>query len=158
MHIREATPADSAVLARLNTHVQDVHLAQRPEHFTATDPTATSEWFGRRLEEPGAHAWIAEVDERAVGYVLALRRQSQGNPFTRARTWFEIDQLAVDPAVRRRGIGRALLRAALAHAREEGLPVEATSWAFNDRTHALFASLGLTPKVIRFEQRWSLRD
>jgi ribosomal protein S18 acetylase RimI-like enzyme len=45
-----------------------------------------------------------------------------GNPFRRARRWCEIDQIAVDPAWRRRGVGRALMSAALEDVDARGLP------------------------------------
>jgi len=66
----------------------------------------------------------------------------------------EIDQIAVDPVWRRRGVGRALMAAALAEADKRGLRyVELFSWAFNTDAHTLFRGFGFEPRHLRFERR-----
>jgi GNAT superfamily N-acetyltransferase len=68
------------------------------------------------------------------------------------RDWLEIDQVAVDPAYRRRGIGRQLLEIAVAAARGLRIrEVEVTSWSFNDDMHRLLRQVGFKPKLTRFE-------
>jgi ribosomal protein S18 acetylase RimI-like enzyme len=63
----------------------------------------------------------------------------------------EIDQVAVDPGCRRKGIAHALMLNAVSEAKSEGIPVEATSWSFNENAHELFRRAGFVPKTIRFE-------
>ena len=83
--------------------------------------------------------------------------QAPPNPFCRARRWCEIDQIAVDPKYRRRGIGRSLILKAIAEARTEGIrDIEATSWSFNEETHEMFRRLGFSPKTVRFERKSSI--
>jgi GNAT superfamily N-acetyltransferase len=150
--IRPAVVGDEALLADLNRFVQDLHLAQRPDHFRPTPSEDLARWYRSRLEDPTTRLWIAEEDGLPVGYLLALVHQAPETPFVRARRWCEIDQLAVDPNRRRRGIGRALLLNALSTAKAEGISrVEATSWSFNDGAHAAFRRLGFVPKTTRFE-------
>jgi len=109
-------------------------------------------WYRSLLERPATRAWIAEDDAAPVGYLLALVHDIPENPFVRARRWCEIDQIAVDPDRRRRGIARALVLAALSAAKAEGISrVEASAWAFNDDAHEMFRRLGFVPKVTRFE-------
>jgi ribosomal protein S18 acetylase RimI-like enzyme len=73
-------------------------------------------------------------------------------PFTVARRFCEIDQIAVDPARRGQGIARALMLEALARARADGIDeIEASSWSFNESAHAMFRHLGFVPKTVRFE-------
>jgi len=87
-----------------------------------------------------------------VGYLLAISRDVPESPFTKARAWLEVDQIAVDPNYRRQGIARALVAKAIAYAREEGANrIEASSWSFNQEAHNLFGHLGFIPKIIRFE-------
>jgi ribosomal protein S18 acetylase RimI-like enzyme len=64
----------------------------------------------------------------------------------------ELDSIGVHRAYRRRGVARALVKAALAHAEGAGIrEVELASWAFNQSAHEAFRKLGFIPKVVRFE-------
>ena len=97
MSIRPAVVGDEALLADLNRFVQDLHLAQRPDHFRPTRLEEVARWYRSLLENPTIRLWIAEEDGLPVGYLLALVHEVPENPFVRARRWCEIDQLAVDP-------------------------------------------------------------
>ena len=108
--IRSAAIGDEEWLAELNRVVQDVHLARRPEHFTPTQLPEATEWYRAKLATPHARIWIAEEGSRPVGYVLALYQSAPATPFTQARQWCEIDQIAVDAMYRRQGIARARIR------------------------------------------------
>lgn len=68
------------------------------------------------------------------------------------RQWCEIYEVAVDASRRRRGVVRALIERAVAHARELGIEaVELSTWAFNETAHAAFASIGFEPVFVRYE-------
>jgi GNAT superfamily N-acetyltransferase len=150
--IRLAVVGDDALLARLNRFVQDFHLANRPDHFRPTRPEELATWYRSLLDKPTTRVWIAEEDGLPVGYLLALVHEAPDTPFVRARRWCEIDQLAVDPDRRKRGIGRALLLHAVSTAKAEGIcHVEAASWSFNDGAHKVFRRFGFLPKTTRFE-------
>lgn len=151
--IRSATVADAPLLARLNAAVQELHREHRPDWFSAADPAAVAAWFVAQLGEPGARAWIAEVDDAPAGYVLALPRTCPASPFGPARAWVELDQLAVLPERRRQGVGRHLVDRVLAYAAELGAPsVELSSWAFNTEAHRLFAAAGFAVRALRFQR------
>ena len=64
--------------------------------------------FGRFLRSPGALLIVAEADGVVLGYALALFRKRS------CFAW--LYSLAVNPTVRRRGLGTSLLRAAEAAA------------------------------------------
>jgi GNAT superfamily N-acetyltransferase len=87
---------------------------------------------------------------------VALCRDLPEDPFTKARAWLEVDQLAVDPNYRRQGVASALVSKAIAYAQQKGLcRVETTSWSFNHETHRLSGRLGFVPKITRFELKAS---
>jgi ribosomal protein S18 acetylase RimI-like enzyme len=135
--IRAAVTGDEELLAKLNGFVQELHLQRRPDHFRQTHLTELATWFKFLLEKPTARVWIAEEQGRPVGYVLAIFQDLPENPFTHARSWLEIDQIAVDSNHRRRGIGRALVLKAIAEARAAG-----TSWPGTLRRLRLSRMLG----------------
>lgn len=154
MTVRPAGVGDDHALAALNRFVHDVHLARRPDYFKTARADEAAAWFRDQLGKPTTAAWIAEDDRAPIGYVLTFFHERAGNPFRHARRWCEIDQIAVDPAWRRRGIGRALMGAALEASRARGVhDVELFSWAFNTEAQALFRGFGFEPRVVAFERR-----
>jgi GNAT superfamily N-acetyltransferase len=154
--IRQAGIGDEQVLATLNTVVQDLHCAKRPDHFRPTHISQMLLWYRDRLEQPTTRAWIAEDYGQPVGYLLTLLHQVHESPFARPRRWLELDQIAVEPQKRRHGIARALVARALDAAKGDGITaVEATCWSFNDGAHALLRRLGFSLKTVRFELRES---
>lgn len=104
--LRRAEPRDAALLAALFAD-----LAMLP--FTMIPPYGSVAHWEKRLGEyadPACLPLVAFAGEQLVGVLLLrafpnhLRRKHQG----------VLDLLAVQPAYRRRGVGRALLTAALA--------------------------------------------
>jgi ribosomal protein S18 acetylase RimI-like enzyme len=151
-YIRQAVVGDDIVLARLNRFAQDIHVERRPDLFRASSLQEVAAWFRSRLEDPATRAWIAEDGTTPIGYLISVLHDRPASPFTVARRFFEIDQIAVDPARRGQGIARALMVQALAQARADGIhEIEATSWSFNDSAHTMFRRLGFVPKTVRFE-------
>jgi GNAT superfamily N-acetyltransferase len=151
--VRVAVAPDAPTLAALNQHVHGLHVAARPEFFLEPAAGELTSWFASRVEGPSSRVWIAEEDGASVGYVLVFFHERPMRPFTHARRWCEIDQIAVAPEGRRRGAARALIEAALDEARRRGIrDIELSSWAFNTSAHEVFRRLGFTPKVIRFER------
>lgn len=152
--LRAAAPGDEVQLAGLVRFVQDLHLLERPDRFRATVEAELVAWFGALLEKPTTRIWIAENSGKPLGYIVALMQQLPATPVTPIRNWCELDQLVVDPYYRRRGIASALIRQAVAEARDQGIEaIETTSWAFNTAMHQLLEQVGFTPKTLRFELR-----
>ncbi len=85
---------------------------------TALDPAITQATWVRFLDphEP-VDAYVAESQGRLVGLVHAVLHRST----TRLEPTCYLQDLYTDPAVRGRGIGRALIAAVDAHAREHGV-------------------------------------
>jgi ribosomal protein S18 acetylase RimI-like enzyme len=153
-NIRSAVVGDEVVLARLNRFAQDLHVERRPDLFRAAAVQEVAAWFRSRLADPATRAWLAEDQAAPIGYLIAVLHDRPQDPFTVARRFCEIDQIAVDPTRRGQGLARALMVKALADARAEGIhEIEATSWSFNDSAHAMFRRLGFVPKTVRFELR-----
>lgn len=151
--VRSALASDAPALAVLNDHVHKLHVAARPDFFRPTSPEEATPWFASHAEGSVSRAWIAEDEGGPVGYVLVFFHERAIRPFTHARRWCEIDQVAVAPEGRRRGTARALIDAALAEARRRGIhEIELSTWAFNAEAQAVFRRLGFAPRLIRFER------
>jgi GNAT superfamily N-acetyltransferase len=150
MRIEPGSPADAGTLARLNTFVHDLHLEHAPHVFGTPTREDAAAAFEALLRRENYRAFLAYVDDRAVGYVLVMVGERPASAFNRPRRWLYIDQISVEPDARRHGVGRALVSAVLRHADDTGIDdVEVDTWAFNDRAQAFFASLGFRAKTRR---------
>lgn len=99
------------------------------------------------LDRPDVVVLLAEAGERPVG-VLVLRR-GEVLPLAVVAA-AHVDQLAVVPSERRRGVGRALLAAAARIADADGLERIVVSAPPGGReAHRLLARLGFTPLVVQ---------
>ena len=111
------------------------------------DPFARSE-YRRLLEEPGDHHfWWADVDGRHTGFCV----------FTIGHHWYRqdlidgyIDEVYIEPTLRRSGIGRALAKAMLSEFRRRAVRrVELSVLPANARARAFWTSLGFELALLR---------
>lgn len=150
--IRLAVNGDEELLAKLNGSVHELHLSRRPDQFKATRVSELVDWYRSLLEKPTTRIWIAEEGGSPVGYVVAILYDKPETPFSRARRWWEIDQIAVEPTSRKKGVARTLVQRAIVESRAEGIRnVETACWSFNEEAHEVFRRLGFAAKTVRFE-------
>lgn len=92
------------------------------------DEPVRPEWARRFIAEPGHHLLLGYLDGRPVGMIVGME---QVHP-DKAPEMF-LDELGVDPAYQRRGVGRALTGALAELARERGCE---GMWVLFDRDNA----------------------
>ena len=152
--IREAVPADGDALVELTLQVQRLHVANEPERFVPPSSAAVAAWWAERLSDQGWYALVAEVDGACVGYVLFERIERPAAVFTAGQQEFYLHHIGVDPGVRQRGIGRALLHAVERAAAEHGVQqVALDTWSFNTAAQAFFTACGYEPYNLRMRRR-----
>lgn len=151
--VRRAQAEDIAELVRLNGIVQQMHVDRRPDFFRVPRADEVVAWFEARLTDPDARVWVATLDGRSVGYVLALFHTREASPFTLARRWCEVDQIAVEAAARRRGVARALVETLAREAEASGVAeLKAQTWGFNEGSRRTFERLGFEVESIRIRR------
>ncbi|MFG2720331.1 GNAT family N-acetyltransferase [Streptomyces sp. NPDC048416] len=89
--------------------------AWSPLHAVAPRPAAPYEPFFDDRHEP-SHYLVAEVDGDVMGFIRVV----PPTPLASNRHVRQIQGLEIDEAARRRGVGRALLRAAYETSRRQG--------------------------------------
>jgi ribosomal protein S18 acetylase RimI-like enzyme len=148
--IRRATPDDAATVARLNAHVQGWHAAHYPKaFFPAPDPAALTAHFRARLQEPAVTCFLS--GDPPLGYALCSLQDRPLSVFSPPVRRLMIDHVAVAPAARRQGIGRALLAAARQLARDLACDeVLLDTWEANHAAHAFFAAEGFAVRRMLF--------
>lgn len=152
LSVRRAMEQDLPALVRLHQAVHDLHVAARPEHFTALTDAAAEQRFREFFEDASSTVWVAEAAGTVHGYLVAILQRRPATVYSYERRWCDLDQISVAASARRRGVARALIATAVGAARAQGIAqVELSSWAFNQTAQAAFRNLGFVPKTTRFE-------
>lgn len=149
--VRVATNADLDTLVRLNQVVQTVHAELYPADFHVTvDADGLKALLAPRLEAIS----IAELDSDQVGYIWFDVQTRSATPFSPPRKRLYVHHLSVAPEARRRGVARALMSHAEAHADAEALDEIALShWAANTGAQEFFAAQGFEPYQVLMRKR-----
>jgi GNAT superfamily N-acetyltransferase len=118
LHLRDARSTDRATIA-------DLTMRAYAEYATVMEPdawAALEEALRRSLaDDIGVTRIVAELDGRVVGSVaLYDPGAAQYTGLDSAAAWPEVRLVAVDPAVRSRGVARALVLECVRRARASG--------------------------------------
>ena len=143
IRLRPANEKDLALLVQLNATVQALHTQLRPGAFQPPGHAAMASHFADELMSREIQTVIAQVDSQPAGYVIVRHVVQEANAFKQERRFLSVDQLAVVPAHRRQGVGRALMAHARQIARDRGLTrLEREAYALNHGAQAFYASEG----------------
>jgi aminoglycoside 6'-N-acetyltransferase len=118
--IRHATPADDAVLARLE-HESAIHHATLDPERWLVPPLDEIGAFMRRRQDEGSEVLVAERDGNVVGMVEFAVREPGHPGGARVRERLLDLGITVAEDSRGQGIGEALMRAAEDWARQHGV-------------------------------------
>ena len=132
--IRSIRPGEGAVLLAMTRTLAESH--GEAEHLEATPALFEAAFFG---ENPIAHCLIAECNGVPAGCALWHRSLSS----FRGREVIYLEDVAVLPEFRRKGIARALMKAVAAIAIERGCP--SVAWLmmdWNEGARKLYAEIG----------------
>lgn len=135
--IREARPGDTADLLRLIHALAEYE--REPEAVEATEESLSRALF---RPDPKVHAYVAELDGRVVGMAVWFLAFSTWT----GRHSLYLEDLFVEPAARRHGVGRALIARLAARAVELGCA--RMDWAvldWNEPAMAFYRTVGARP-------------
>jgi GNAT superfamily N-acetyltransferase len=138
IHYRRAQPADAEALAGLRFQFRS-EIGETVED----EPGFTkrcAEWMRTRLTHDHWLAWIAEGEDQLLGQVWLQILEKIPNPVAEAEYNGYITNLFVRSDARGSGVGGALLRLALAYARNAGID-RIVLWP-TERSRPLYTRLG----------------
>jgi ribosomal protein S18 acetylase RimI-like enzyme len=144
MLVRHARLDDLPAVSRLAAELVRLHHHLDEQRFLLVEPVEDGYlwFFGRELErKKGALILVAEDEGLIIGYAYATLESRNWNDLLDACG--KLQDLYVDPRVRRRGAGRALVSEMLEALRARGAPrvVLLSAWR-NPDAYAFFESLG----------------
>ena len=141
--IRRAKEEDAEAIGRILFEVHAVHHAIRPDLFLE----------GKRKYDEGevkalidrTPVLVAEEAGEVLGYAVCFLEETKGGSMAAHKTLY-LDDLCVDEAFRKRGVGRRLFAAAEALARELNCyDLTLNVWEDNDAARAFYDNLGMKP-------------
>ena len=143
MRVRSARLRDLPAVSRLAAELVRLHHRLDPLRFMLIEPIEKGyRWFfARELKRKKAVILVAEDDGLVVGYAYGTMEERNWNDLLDACG--KLNDIYVDSAARRRGVGRALLDGMLSALRAQGAPrvVLLTAWQ-NPEAHAFFDAAG----------------
>jgi ribosomal protein S18 acetylase RimI-like enzyme len=135
VYIRPARYADLDQLISLYEQLAD----RRPDARPATEPLV-SRRFADIARQPGRALLVAERDQRVLGtadLVVLANLTHRGDP------WAIVENVIVDQAERRQGVGQALMNDILRRCDEAGCyKIQLLSRKHRKEAHAFYASIG----------------
>ncbi|WP_046470463.1 GNAT family N-acetyltransferase [Allosalinactinospora lopnorensis] len=137
MIIRAAIRSDLGAILRLLRELGDATPAQTS---TVRMSSAAVRAWTRIENDPDRTVLVAERRGQIIG---TLDLVMIANLTHDAQSWAIIDNVVVDPAMRRRGVGRALMEDAVERVSRVGCyKIELLSHGADDGLHAFYRSLG----------------
>lgn len=128
MEIRRAAADDAVPVCHLLQILQEYHVQLRPDLFDpSTSPEDYLAEFRAVLDNSNETCFVATVNDQIVGTVTLVLERPTYPKFRKGLVYIRLQSLVVDPAYRRRGIAKALLKAGTEWAQQQAV---ATMWLF----------------------------
>lgn len=149
--IRKAQTEDFADILRLNQGLFDFESQfNHGYNLKWTYSAAGRAYFTERLANENALFFIAEVDEKTIGYILAhvtFHSYRNSNPSC------EIENMFIEAPYRRKKIGSMLIETVKKYAQERGVRrLRVGAIAQNDRALQFYRSHGFSDVIIYLEK------
>ncbi|MBI1777652.1 MAG: GNAT family N-acetyltransferase [Proteobacteria bacterium] len=142
--IRHAQNGDYEPLCPLFAELDTFHREARPELFQAPDgPVRSRKYLSDLIAGPNSTILVAERARELVGFAIVLLQDIRGVSVLIPRRVAVVENLAVAPAHRRRGVGRMLMRRALFWAKDhDARHLEVVVHEFNQGARGFYEQMG----------------
>lgn len=143
--VRRAMREELARVNALREEVNALHAAGRPDIFRADFCEALREHVYEKFDSADADVIVALCGGTVAGFAIVEYIARPASPYNRARRYYHIEEIGVDAAFRRRGVGRALTDFFRAEAERLGFDrMELDVWEFNADALAFYDAVGFT--------------
>jgi GNAT superfamily N-acetyltransferase len=151
--IRPAVQSDTPSLTALFEALDEHHRIALPEVFRKPAGARREQsWLDWIMAGPDRAILAAEgIDKEIIGLVVLIARSIPANVVRDAQRFVEVDQLVVGAGARGSGVGRSLMEASKAWARERGISqLQVSAWSFNVDAIEFYRRLGFHQTIERF--------
>lgn len=148
--VRFAEEKDLDKINELRKQVNDIHVEGRPDMFKAGFGTELKEVAKTMLEETDSDIIVAERDGEICGMACVDYVMKPETPYSRARSFYHVQEIAVDKNHRRKGVAKELFEFMVADAKKRNLDkIELDVWEFNSSAIEFYEAVGF-----RQTRRW----
>ncbi len=153
MTIRTLPPAQIGQIIPLLTQVHELHVSQRPDHYSRLENTqAVLKWLQDWSATSALVTLVCGPPDALTGYLIYKVERRDASVLKPAIHRAVLEHICVDQAHRRTGLGRALIRAMRNNLRDEGVAKISVTYAtFNKASAALIAREGFIPAYVQAE-------
>lgn len=145
--ITKAAPEDIDGILVLLGQVLEVHHNGRPDIFKTGAVKYTRVELERLLLDEKRPIMVAKNEERMLGYVFCIIKETQNDNILQDMKTLYIDDLCVDESERGGGIGKALYEHVKAYAKELGCyNLTLNVWECNEGAKRFYERMGLVPR------------
>ena len=152
MEIRFAEDKDVLGILKLLRQVGKVHHDGRPDLFRSNAQKYGASQVIAMLNSSATPIFVAADGETLLGYCFCMIQEHRQDPVFEDYTSLYIDDLCIDEACRRQGVGKALYDAAVKYAKmRKCYNVTLNVWTGNPGAVAFYEKLGMKPQKIGME-------
>lgn len=148
--VRFAEEKDLDIINELRKQVNDIHVEGRPDVFKAGFGTEIRDFAKVIMNGENSDIIVAERNGVICGMVCVDYVNKPETPYSKARSFYHVQEIAVDVNYRRQGVAKELLEFMIADAKKRKLgKIELDVWEFNDSAIEFYQAVGF-----RQTRRW----
>jgi len=141
--VRFAEEKDLDRINELRKQVNDIHVEGRPDLFRAGFGAEMRDFAKVIMTGENSDIIVAERDGIICGMVCADYVNKPETPYSKARSFYHVQEIAVDVNYRRQGVAKELLEFMIADAKKRNLGrIELDVWEFNDSAIEFYRAVG----------------
>lgn len=148
--VRFAEEKDLNIINELRKQVNDIHVEGRPDVFKAGFGTEIRDFAKVIMNGENSDIIVAERNGVICGMVCVDYVNKPETPYSKARSFYHVQEIAVDVNYRRQGVAKELLEFMITDAKKRKLgKIELDVWEFNDSAIEFYRAVGF-----RQTRRW----
>lgn len=148
--VRFAEEKDLNIINELRKQVNDIHVEGRPDVFKAGFRTEIRDFAKVIMNGENSDIIVAERNGVICGMVCVDYVNKPETPYSKARSFYHVQEIAVDVNYRRQGVAKELLEFMITDAKKRKLgKIELDVWEFNDSAIEFYQAVGF-----RQTRRW----
>ena len=144
--VRFAEEKDLDEINELRKQVNDIHVEGRPDVFKAGFGTEIRDFVKIIMNGENSDIIVAERNGIICGMACVDYVNKPESPYSKARNFYHVQEIAVDANYRRQGVAKELLEFMIEDAKQIKLgKIELDVWEFNDSAIEFYQAVGFRP-------------
>ena len=152
--VRFAEEKDLDIINELRKQVNDIHVEGRPDVFKAGFGSEIRDFAKVIINGENSDIIVAERNGVICGMVCVDYVNKPETPYSKARNFYHVQEIAVDADYRRQGVAKELFEFMIEDAKKRKLArIELDVWEFNDSAIEFYQAVGfrLTRSWMEYE-------